>query len=107
MINWASRGQLKSIWWKNVIIHSKGDAFAFEIIHIVRDWLVTAFTRKHEPELPRARCQEVRDTILIAKRMAADDDGVDPSSDGSRNTLEDDWLAADDAAEDVANLETR
>ena len=42
-----------------------------------------------------------------AERVAADDDGVDPSWDGSRNTLEDDWLAEDGAAKDVADLATR
>ena len=36
--------------------------------------------------------------------MAADDDGLDPSWDGSRNALKDDWLAEDGAAEDVADL---
>jgi hypothetical protein len=89
------------------VIHRKGDAFALEIIYILRDWFTTAFGRKHELDLPRARCQEVRRTILIAERVAADDDGLDPSWDGSRNTLEDDWLAEDGAAEDVADLETR
>ncbi len=89
------------------VIHRKGDAFALEIIHILRDWFATAFGRKHELELPRARCQEVRRTILIAERVAADDDGLDPSWDGSRNTLEDDWLAENGATEDVADLWTR
>ena len=89
------------------VIHRKADAFALEIIHILRDWLSTALGRKHELELPGARCQEVRRTILIAERVAADDDELDPSRDGSRNTLEDDWLAEDGAAEDVADLETR
>jgi hypothetical protein len=41
---------------------------------------------------------------LIAERVAADDDGLDPSWDGSRNALKDDWLAEDGAAEDVADL---
>jgi hypothetical protein len=36
--------------------------------------------------------------------VAADDDGVDPSWDGSRNALKDDWLAEDGATEDVADL---
>ena len=88
------------------VIHRKGDAFALEIIHIHRGWLATTLGRKHELELPRARCQEVRRTILIAERVAADDDGFDPSWDGSGNTLEDDWLAEDGAAEDVADLGT-
>ena len=39
--------------------------------------------------------------------MAADDNRFDPSWDGARNTLEDDWLAEDCAAEDVADLGTR
>ena len=39
--------------------------------------------------------------------MAADDDGLDPSWDGPRNTLKDDWLAEDGAAEDVADLGIR
>jgi hypothetical protein len=89
------------------VVHRKGDAFALEIIHILRDWFTTAFGRKHELDLPRARCQEVRRTILIAERVAADNDGLDPSWDGSRNTLEDDWLAEDGAAEDVADLGMR
>jgi hypothetical protein len=89
------------------VIHRKGDAFALEIIYIIRDWFATTFGREHELELPRARCQEVRRTILIAECVAAYDDGVDPSWDGSRNTLEDDWLAEDGAAEDVADLWTR
>jgi hypothetical protein len=41
---------------------------------------------------------------LITERVAADDDGLDPSWDGSWNALKDDWLAEDGAAEDVANL---
>jgi hypothetical protein len=53
------------------------------------------------------RCQEVRRTILIAERVAANDDGLDPSWDGSWNTLEDDWLAEYGAAEDIADLGTR
>ena len=89
------------------VIHRKGNAFAFEIIHVLRDWFATAFGRKHELELPGARCQVVRCTILIAERVAADDDGLDPPGDGSRNTLEDDWLAEDGTAEDVADLGTR
>jgi hypothetical protein len=89
------------------VVHRKGDAFSLEIIHILRDWFATALGRKHELDLPRARCQEVRRTILIAERVAADDDGLDPSWDGSRNTLEDDWLAEYGAAEDVADLGTR
>ena len=89
------------------VIHREADAFALEIIHILRDWFSTALGRKHELELPRARCQEVRRTILIAERVAADDDGLDPSWDGSGNTFEDDWLAEDGAAEDVADLGTR
>ena len=36
--------------------------------------------------------------------MAADDNGLDPSRDGSRNALKDDRLAEDGAAEDVADL---
>ena len=36
--------------------------------------------------------------------MAADDDGLDPSWDVSRNALKDGWLAEDGAAEDVADL---
>jgi len=37
---------------------------------------------------------------MFAEHMVADDDG-------SRNTLEDDWLAEDGAAEGVADLVTR
>jgi hypothetical protein len=36
--------------------------------------------------------------------VAADDDGLSPSWDGSRNALKDDWLAEDGATEDVADL---
>ena len=36
--------------------------------------------------------------------MAADDNGLDPSWDGSRNALKDDRLTGDGAAEDVADL---
>jgi hypothetical protein len=95
--------------WTDVVgvIHRKSDAFALEIIHVLRDWFAAAFGRKHELELPRARYQIVRRTILIAERVAADDDGLDPSWDWSRDTLEDDWLAEDGAAEDVADLGTR
>ena len=89
------------------VIHRKGDAIALEIIHVLRDWFVTAFGCKYQLEPSRARCQEVCRVTLIAKRVAADDDGLDPSGDGSRNTLEDDWLAEDGAAEDVADLGTR
>ena len=89
------------------VIHRKGDAFALEIIHFLRDWFATAFGRKHQLEPSRARCQGVRRAMLIAKRVAADDDGLDPSGDGSQNTLENDWLAEDGAAEDVAELRTR
>jgi hypothetical protein len=89
------------------VIHRQGDTFALEIIHVLGEWFATAFGRKHELDLPRARCQEVRRTILVAERVAADDDGLDPSWDGSRNTLENDWLAEDGAAEDVADLGTR
>ncbi len=86
------------------VIHRKGDTFALEVIHVLRDRFATAFGRKHELEFPRARCQEIRRTVLIAERVATDDDGLDPSWDGPRNTLEDDWLAEDGAAEDVADL---
>jgi len=89
------------------VIHSKGDAFALEIIHVQRDRSAAALGRKHELELPWARRQEVRRTVLIAERVAADDDGLDPSWDGSRDALKDDWLAEDGAAEDVADLGTR
>ncbi len=89
------------------VVHRKGNAFALEIIHVLNDRFTTAFGRKHELELPRARRQEVRRTILITERVAADDDGLDPSWDRPRNTLEDDWLAEDGAAEDVADLGTQ
>ena len=39
--------------------------------------------------------------------MAANGDGLDPSADGLRNALEDDGLAEDGAAEDVAGLGMR
>jgi hypothetical protein len=42
--------------------------------------------------------------VLIAERVAANDNGLDPSRDGSRNALKDDRLAEDGAAEDVAYL---
>ena len=105
---WASTTSQKQEKGKGTdvvsVIHRQGDAFALEIIYVLGDWFATALGRKHELELSRARCQEVRRTILIAERVAADDDGLDPSRDGSGNTLEDDWLAEDGAAEDVADL---
>lgn len=36
--------------------------------------------------------------------MAADNDGLNPSRDGPRDALEDDWLAENGATEDVADL---
>jgi hypothetical protein len=89
------------------VIHRKGDAFALEIIHVRRDRFTAALGRKHELKLPWPRRQEIRRTVLISKRVAADDDGLDPSRDGSRNALKDDWLAEDGAAEDVADLRER
>ena len=86
------------------VVHGKGDAFALEIIHVQLGRFAAVLRRIHELELPRARRKEVRCTVLIAERMAADNDGLHPSWDGSRNALEDDWLAEDGAAEDVADL---
>ena len=68
---------------------SQGRRLALEIIHVRRDRFATTFGRKHKLELPWARSQEVRRTILIAECVAADDDGLDPFWDGSRNVLKD------------------
>lgn len=51
---------------------------------------------------PSRSRQEVR---RIDERLAADDDGLDLSWDGSRDMLDHDW--EDGAAEDVADLGTR
>jgi hypothetical protein len=40
--------------------------------------------------------------VLIAERVAADDNGFDPTGDRMGDALEDDWLAGHSPAEDIA-----
>jgi hypothetical protein len=86
------------------IIHRKRDAFTLEIIHVQRGRFASALRRIHELELAGPRRDEIRRAVLVAKRVAADDNGFNPSWHGPRNALEDDRLAEDRAAEDVADL---
>ena len=86
------------------VIHRKGDASALEIVHVQRSRFAAASGRIHELELARPGRDKVRRAVLVAERVAADDDRLDPPGHGPRNAVEDDRLAEDGAAEDVADL---
>ena len=88
------------------VIHRKGHAFTLEIVHVQRGRCAAVLWRIHELQLQvaRARRDKVRRTVLVAERVTADHDGLDPSGYGPRDALEDDRLAEDGATEDVANL---
>jgi len=89
------------------VIHRKCHTLAFEIIHVQRGGLTTALGRIHELELPGTRRDKVSRTVLVAERVAANDDGLDPTGDRTGDALEDDWLAKYGSAEDVADLHAR
>lgn len=60
--------------------------------------------RIHELELARARRNKVCRTVLVAERVAADHDRLDPSGYGPWDALEDDRFAEDGATENIADL---
>jgi len=86
------------------VIHRKGHAFTLEIIHVQRGRCAAVLWRIHELELARARRNKVRRAVLVAERVTANHDRLDPSRYGPRDALEDDWFAEDGATDDVADL---
>lgn len=86
------------------IVHCKGDALAFEIIHIQRSRFAAALWRIDELERPRPRGHEIRRAILVSERMATYDDRLYPSRYGPGDTFEDDGLAEYSTSEDIADL---
>jgi hypothetical protein len=84
------------------IVHRHGDARAREVEHFAVDHLaVLAFP--DEAQLARAGDDEVGRAILIAISVTADHDRVGPARDQAGHVLDDDRLAEDGAAEDVAD----
>jgi len=85
------------------VIHRKCDAFALEIVHVQRGRLTAALRRIHELKLPGARRDKVGRAVLVAERVATDDDGLDPTGDRTGDALEDDWLAEHGPADEIAD----
>ena len=86
------------------VVHRHRHAPALEVVHVERRRRRAVRGRVHELQLPRARRDEVRRAVLVAERVPPDHDGVHPAWYRPRDALEDDRLAEDGAAEDVADL---
>ena len=73
-----------------------------EVEHLMLDLLAVLADPFHG-QLALARDLEVGRLILVAEGVAADDDRVGPAGDQPRDVGDDDRLAEDDAAQDVAD----
>src|SRR5690606_38760502 len=84
------------------VVHGHGDAAAGGIEDLVlNDLAVLALETDCQPAL--AREHEVGGAVLVAERVATDDDRFGPAGDESRHVAADDRLAEDYATEDVAD----
>ena len=84
------------------VVHRHGDAAGLEVVNFAIDHLsVIAFP--DEAQLAGAGHEEVGRAVLVAERVAADDDRVGPPGDQPRHVLDHDRLAEDRPAKNVAD----
>ncbi len=84
------------------IVHRHRDARARRLEHFLLDDL-SVLALELDGEAALAREQEVGGLVLIAERVAADDDRLRPARHQARHVLGDDGLAENHAAQDVAD----
>ena len=107
------------------VVHRKGDASILEVVHIDLGWFATISRSINELDLSRSWRNKVRrailhpcqcpavvsgqtsNTYLVAKRVPANDNRLDPSWYWTGNFLEHNGLTEDGAAEDVADSAVR
>lgn len=90
------------------VVHGESDSRALEVEHLEVGGLLRLVVRRvDELELARLGDDNVGRAVLVTERVAADDDGLGPAGDGLGNLLDDDRLAEDGAAENVADRAVR
>ena len=85
------------------VVHAHRDAAAGEVEDVELDRLAAVVGRERHRQLAGAGHLEVGGAVLVAERVTADDDRLGPARHQPRDVRDDDRLAEDDAAEDVAD----
>src|SRR5207249_12286753 len=85
------------------VVHPERHAAAWEVEDVTLDRLAAVGGGERQPQLAGARHHEVLRAVLVAERVAADDDRLRPTWDEPGDVADDDRLAEDHPAEDVAD----
>ena len=85
------------------VVHRHRDAGSGEVVHVELDRLGAVAGREGEHQLALAGHDEVGGAVLVGEGVTADHDRLAPAGDEPRDVGDDDRLAEDDAAEDVAD----
>src|ERR1019366_10729789 len=85
------------------VVHRHRHAPAGKVIHVQFDRLTAVPGGGGEGQLARPGDHEVGRAILIAEGVTADDDRLGPAGNQAGDVRDDDRLAEDDPAEDVAD----